>query len=126
MEIRINEIYSRKMFPGLIMGKAKLTDFAKSLEEMKERIEIKEFPTINTVELRWTDLLDNDGKRLGYGTYGHIAGAQIEIVEGEEYYNFCIIFNYIQEIENLNEKINKIISEVNWKQLAFNWNIGDL
>lgn len=124
MKIKIEELYSKNMFPNLIIGKATDNEYNISLSNMQKLL--NDNNTINISEIKWTQLYDNDGKSLGYGSYGHICGVKIQISDGFDRYDFSIIFNYLPENENINEKINKIISEINWKENSFKWNIGDL
>lgn len=133
MKITIKEIYSVEMFPGLIIGKPKDGKYDESLLKMKTLLSNDDYPDdnpiINISEIKWTEIGYNkitDKKKLYYGSWGHICGVKIQISDGDDRYNFSIIFNYLPENENLNNKIEKIISEINWKEKSFKWDIGDL
>lgn len=124
MDIRIEEIYSKKMFPGLLLGKAENIEYEETLSTMKTLLGNLE-PIIIISELKWTQLTNSDGKSLGYGTYGHLTGIKIEIADGDDRYSFSVIFNYLPEKENLNDKINQVISEIDWKENSTKWDISD-
>ena len=113
------------MFPSLIMGKPKEGMYEKSLEGIKELLG-NHLPTINVSEVKWVDMNDPDGKYLGYGSYGHITGVEIQMVDGDDRYSFYLIFNYLPETEKLDDKIEKVLGETDWKTSAMKWNIGNL
>ena len=123
--MKIEEIYSKEMFPGLIMGKPKDGMYDSDLSEIKTLLG-DSLPIINTSAVKWTQLTEWDGKKMGYGSWGHLCGVKVQLSEDGEMYSFCIIFNYLPEKENLNEKIDKVISESNWKELSLKWNVEDL
>ena len=125
MKIKIEEIYSRSMFPSLIMGKPKDGMYEKSLEGIKKLLPNYN-PIINVSEVKWVVLYNGDGKQLGYGTYGHITGVGIEISEGDDRYSFSVIFNFVPEIEKLEDKIQSVLEQIDWKDKVLKWNIGDL
>lgn len=127
MKIEIEEIYSRGMFPGLIMGKPKDGMYQKSLDDIKEFLSVWDhIPIINMSEVKWVQMKDTEGNDLGYGTWGHITGVKCRIIECEDNYSFCLIFNFFPEIEKLEEKLMEMVSKFDYHNNSFKWNIGDL
>jgi hypothetical protein len=124
MRIKIEEIYSRLTFPGLIMGKPKPGMF--EIENAKIRVGITESHIIDVSSEQWTVLKESEPGKMGYGTWGHISRANITISEGDANYSFCLIFNYVPENEHIEDKISSILKEVDWKKNSQYWDIGDL
>jgi hypothetical protein len=125
MKIEIEEIYSRNMFPGLIMGKPKDGMYQKSLDDMKELLG-DHYPITNNSEVKWTQIKESNGKEFGYGTWGHITGVKCRIREGDDNYSFSLIFNFCPEIENLEDKLTEEVSKFDYKNNSLKWDIGDL
>lgn len=55
-----------------------------------------------------------------YGVIG------IEISEGDDRYSFSVIFNFVTENEKLEDKIQVVLKQIDWKNKALKWDIGDL
>lgn len=125
MKIKIEEIHSKQMFPTLIIGKPKIGMYEASVKDMENLIG-NDYPIINLSKILWVQLVNSDSEKFGYGTYGHICGIKIQISKDDERYNFSVIFNYIPETENLNEKINQVVSNINYKETSLFWKISDL
>jgi len=117
-KIRIEEIYSKDMFPGLIIGKPKVGMYEKSLAEIKKFLG-GHLPITNVSETKWTML-------GGYGSWGHICGVKIQISDGDDRYSFSVIFNFLPEKQQLENRINEVLSEIDWKTNSLKWDIGDL
>jgi hypothetical protein len=125
MKIKIEEIYSRTMFPGLMMGKPKDGMYEKSLEGIMKLLPDYN-PIINVSEVKWVNFYGDDGKHLGHGSWGHITGVGIEISEGDDRYSFSVIFNFVPEIEKLEDKIQVVLDQIDWRSQSVKWDIGDL
>lgn len=118
MRIRIEEIQSKKMFPGLIIGKPKQESYEESLAMMKNSFKENRFiHNLSKVEFK------NEGD---YITYGNITGVKIRIVEGYDNYDFVIIFNFYPGLETLENSINSALESIDWRNNSFKWDIGDL
>lgn len=135
MKLKILEIHSKEMFPGLMLGKPKDGMYEKSLTKIIklfgiETPDISDIPNINNVPVfnlsgvKWEDIYDN-GKYSGYGTWGHITGTEIEISDKYDIYSFIMIFNYYPEKEKLEDKVSQVINEIDWENKSFKWSIGD-
>jgi len=83
-------------------------------------------PIINVSEVKWVNFYGDDGKHLGHGSWGHITGVGIEILEGDYRYSFSVIFNFVPEIEKLEDKIQVVLDQIDWRSQFVKWNIGDL
>ncbi|MFW6226303.1 MAG: hypothetical protein ACOC3V_05040 [bacterium] len=125
MKIRIEEIYSKNMFPGLIIGKPKDGDYEKSLNQMKEMLG-EDLPIHNTSEVKWKQIKETTNGEFGYGSWGNITGVKIRIVDGWVNYDFSIIFNFYPEVEKLEDIVNDVVDLVDWKNNSFKWDDGDL
>lgn len=121
MKIKIEEIYSKNMFPGLIIGKPKDGDYDISLKNIKDLLGNDiQYPIQNLSKTEWKQITEN------YGSYGHIAAVKLRIVEDYDNYNFSIIFNFYPEIERLEKVIKRSIDSIDWRNCSFKWDIGDL
>jgi len=125
MKVKINEIYSKKMFSGLIMGKPKKGMYDKALKEIKQFLG-NDIPLINISETKWLDIKKSTKDKIGYGSWGHITGVKIQIKTEFDNYEFSLIFNFHPEIEKLEDVINKSINLIDWKNNTLKWNAGDL
>lgn len=125
MKIRIEEIHSKNMFPGLIIGKPKDGHYEKSLKEMEDILG-KDIPIHNISKTEWRQITKSTGKEFGYGSFGHITGVKIRIVEGYDNYDFSLIFNFYPELETLEEIVRNSIELIDWRNNSFKWDIGDL
>lgn len=119
MKIRIEEIHSKNMFPGLIMGKPKKGEYEKSLKEMEEVLG-NYIPIHNISKTEWKQITKE------YGSYGHISGVKVSIKEGYDNYDFSLIFNFYPELESLEDVIKKSVESIDWKNKSFKWDDGDL
>lgn len=126
MKIKIEVVHSKEMFPGLMMGKPKDGMFEKSLEGIKKLLPNYN-PIINISEVKWTHLVDTDYSKgiIGHGTWGHITGVGLSITDGEDFYDFSVIFNFVPEKEKLEDAIHDAINKVDWKNLAHKWDADD-
>lgn len=125
MKVKINEIYSKKMFDGLIMGNPKEGMYEKSLEEIKQFLG-DENPVINISSVKWMDVKKSTKNEIGYGSWGHITGVKLQISEEFDNYDFSLIFNFHTELEKLEDVINKSIELIDWKSNSIKWDDGDL
>jgi len=98
MKVKINEIYSKKMFDGLLMGKPKEGMYEESLEEIKKFLG-DESPIINISAVKWVDIKKTTKNEMGYGSWGHITGVKLQISEEFDNYDFSLIFNFHPELE---------------------------
>jgi hypothetical protein len=119
MNIRIKEIYSFEMFPGLIIGKPKDGMYEKSLDRIKGMLGSD--PIFNLSEVKWIQFKDK-----GYGSWGHISGVGVSILDGYDVYDFSIIVNYYPELDSIESIIKYAIDGVNWREGSNKWDIGDL
>ncbi len=127
MKIKINEFYSRTMFPSLIMGKAKDGMFEKSITEVQAKINNTTLPLINVAKVEWTELGKNGNFHVG--TYGHLGIADIDIIKSDEQFNrysFCIMFSYVPENVKFEDALHNAIENSDWESLCKKWYIGDL
>jgi len=125
MKVKINEIYSKKMFAGLIMGKPKDGMYEKSLEEIKELL-VDDIPIINLSKTKWLDIKKSTKNEVGYGSWGHITGVKLQISDDFDNYEFSLIFNFHPELEKLEDVINDSIKLVDWRNHSLKWGAGDL
>lgn len=119
MKIVIEEIISRNMFPGLILGDPTQNLYNQSLEDMIADLGTR-LPIHNLSRLEFRKLTDK------YGTWGHITGVKIRIVEGWDNYEFSMILNFYQELEQLEKVIRDSIDSIDWRNNSYKWDIGDL
>lgn len=125
MKIRIEEIHSKNMFPGLILGKPKEGHYEKSLKEMQDILG-DNIPIQNLSKTEWRQITKSTNKKFGHGSWGHITGVKIRITEGCDNYDFSLIFNFYPELETLEEVVKKSIELIDWKNNSFKWDVGDL
>jgi hypothetical protein len=125
MEVKINEIYSKKMFAGLIMGAPKEGMYEKSLDEIKHFLGDSN-PITNLSKTKWLSIKESTENKMGYGSWGHITGVKLTISEEFDNYDFSLIFNFHPELEKLEDVINKSIDLVDWRNNSFKWDAGDL
>jgi len=128
MKVRTEEIHSKKMFPGLIMGAPKDVMYEDSLDEMKQLLG-DSTPVINLSKIKWTQISQTiSGKKfkLGYGSWGHLTGVKVSITDDDGNYDFSLIFNFCPETEKLEDVINSTIDKVDWKNMSLKWDAGDL
>lgn len=125
MKLKINKIYSKNMFPDLILGEPKSGMYERSLEEIKNLLG-DDNPIINISEVKWVVIKESTKNKMGYGTWGHITGVDIQISEGFDNYDFALIFNFYPELEKLEDVINKSVELVDWRNNSFKWDAGDL
>ncbi len=76
MDIRIEEIYSKRMFPGLMAGRPKDSQYEKSLKWI-EGILGKDIPIFNRSKIGFKQIKETTDIEIGYVSYGHITGAKI-------------------------------------------------
>jgi hypothetical protein len=126
MKIKIEEIHSKDMFPGLIMGKPKDGHYEESLKEMEKILSDDIRPIHNISKTEWKQITKSTGEKYGYGSFGHITGVKISIVEGDDNYDFSLIFNFYPGLETFDEALKNSIQLVDWKNNSFKWDIGDL
>lgn len=125
MEMRIKNIYSREMFPGLIMEKPK--EGQMEMERARMLDIVKPFhPVLDISQQKWTVLHDSDGKSLGYGTWGNLLCAQINIFEDGMNHTFWVMTNHVTETQRAEDVIQDAVSRVNWKDESYKWDPGDL
>ena len=125
MKIKIEEIHSKNMFPGLIIGKPRDGHYEESLKEMEEILG-RDIPIHNISKTEWRQITKSTDKELGYGSFGHITGVKIRIMEGYDNYDFSIIFNFYPELETLEEIVRNSIELIDWRDNSFRWDAGDL
>ncbi len=85
--------------------------YDKSLEEIKHFLGDVD-PIINISFVKWMDIKESTKNEIGYGSWGHIAGVKLQIVDESDNYHFSLIFNFHPEIEKLEDVINKSIGLV--------------
>lgn len=115
MNIQIKEIHS----------KHKPEEYVKSVNNMTSLLGDKA-PITNLSEIKWTKLVETTKDVIGYGSYGHMCGINITICDDDDRYTLSVIFNYLPEKENLNDKITEIVSTIDYKNNSDKWDIGDL
>ena len=125
MKVTINEIYSKKMFSGLIIGKPKEGMYQKSLDEIKQFLG-NDVPIINISEIKWENIQETTKNKFGYGSWGHITGINLRVRKEPNNYEFSLIFNFFPELEKLEDVIHKSINLVDYENNSLKWNDGDL
>jgi hypothetical protein len=125
MKIKIRKLHSEEMFPDIIMGGPKEGMYEDSLERIKKIFQ-GNLPIFNLSETKWLQLVDSQKGKIGYGTWGHITGAEVDVVDGTTYHSLVIIFNFYSEVDNIQRKITEVISSIDYQNKAYVWDISDL
>jgi len=128
-KIKIEEIHSKEMFPGLLIGKPDDENVRelheKSISNIKKLLG-DNYPITDISKVEWTQITETKSKdELGWGTWGHICGAKIQVAEGDDRYSFSAIFSYAPEKTHILDSITKVLDEIDWKNNSIKWDIGD-
>jgi len=126
MEMEIKLIIGSKLYKGLSLGKPTERMLRVEIDNMNVRLGHPLNLAVLFDKNVFTQLVDHKKEKLGYGTWGHIGGANLRFSDSDDnFYELAIIWHYINEKETIEESLNAALGTFDWLQAAHKWHISE-